>query len=137
MKRVTKLSTLFFVAFSLCVAGFASGAETEKDNRINWKTYGENLSLALRSENLGLQRSALQTIILKGDKIELGSGIVDLMNVYLTHENEGFRQLALVAIHKTQNEWAIQYLKANRAQEKSKKLRRLIALIVSDYEQAS
>jgi hypothetical protein len=132
MKRSIKILTAaLLVAMAFSVANAAG--PNEKEKKIDWKSYGENLAWALRSDNIGLQRSALLTIIHKGENIELGKGIYDLMNVYLTHEDERFRQLALIAIHKTQNDWAMNYLKARYHAEKSKKLKKLMAIILHDY----
>ncbi|MFQ5628724.1 MAG: hypothetical protein ACE5I1_08185 [bacterium] len=130
MKRsISIVTAALLILFVLLSVGNAS----EKSNKVDWKSYGKNLAWALQSDNLGLQRSALLTIIHKGDRIQLGKGIHNLMNIYLAHEDERFRQLALVALHKTRDDWAMYYLRGQYRDEKSPKLKRLMALILNDY----
>lgn len=125
--KIVAASVLGLFLFSMSVNA------SEDDKKVDWKAYGSNIALALRSDNLGLQRSALQTIIHKGEKIELGDGIHDLMNVYLIHEDERFKQMALVALHKTRNDWAMHFLRDRYGTEKSQKLKKLMGLILTDY----
>lgn len=134
MKRGIRIfTTALFVAVTFANTIAANPNNEEKEKKIDWKSYGENLAQALRSDNIGLQRSALLTIIHRGENIELGKGIYDLVNVYIAHEDERFRQLALVAIHKTKNDWAMNFLKERYHAEKSKKLKKLMAIILNDY----
>ncbi len=138
MKRLTPVAAALSLSFLLAASTslFAENnpkPSTKPAKEVNWKAYGQNLGAALRSDNAGLQRSALQTIILKGDKLILDESMVDLLNVYLVHEHEGFRQLALVAIHKTGDAWAMNYLKRHAHEETSPKLKKVLDKVLVDY----
>ena len=138
MKRSMRVVTALSLAATV-LAGSAAMAATpaakERVKPVDWQAYGENLSMALRSDNLGLQRSALQTLILKGDKVKLTNGIIDVMNVYLTHENDGFRQLAIVAMQKVGDEWAMSYLRGRAHLEQSPAVKKTLLTVLNAHYQ--
>lgn len=134
MRRSKMSRTAAALPILLLLAASTAFANEEVVNRVDWKRYGENLGQALESGNWGLQRSALQMIIQKGDRLNYKSCAIQVLNVYLTHEHEGFRQLALVALHKIQNAWALEYLRTRIGHEKSPRLKRLMGLILTEYD---
>jgi len=122
---ITSMMTLclFFMLFSTVLAG-------EGDTR--WDLASRNMVEGLRDGNDGLKQSILQNIIRYGDSLDVNEAIFEIMRIYRNHENEGMRQLALIALHKTNNEWAMTFLQRAIKFEKSPKLRKSMCAILHD-----
>jgi len=114
---------MMFAVFSSAVAG-------ETDNR--WDMASRNMVEGLKNGNDGLKQSILQNIIRFGDSLDVNEAIFEIMRIYRNHENEGMRQLALIALHKTNNTWAMTFLERAIKFEKSPKLRKSMCAILHD-----
>jgi len=67
----------------------------------------------------------MRLIIQYGDKLEVNDAVFNIMRVFRFHKDPKVRQLALIALHKTGNNWAIDYLKRNLKFEKDERIKQL------------
>ncbi|MGH1364175.1 MAG: hypothetical protein ACRBF0_11495 [Calditrichia bacterium] len=75
-----------------------------------WKIFSDNVVLALKSEKPGLQQSAMQLVIRYDGKLDVREAVFDVMRVFRNHEDTQVRRLALVALTKMNNQWALGFL---------------------------
>ena len=108
-----------------------SGEQAEAD-QVNWNAFSKNLVKAIASENEGLQRSAMRMIIHHADKVNVDQAVFDLVRIYRSNKNEKVRQLAVVALHKIQNKWAMDFLKRDLKFEDSPVLQKQILYCVNE-----
>ena len=122
---VSSILVVFVISVlsSIVVAG-------DVENR--WDMASRNMVYRLKYGNDGLKQSILQNIIRFGDSLDVDEAIFEIMRIYRNHENEGMRQLALIALHKTNDEWAMTFLQRAIKFEKSPKLRKSICAILQD-----
>jgi hypothetical protein len=115
-----------FVLFAMCTLVAAGDIDSK------WDKASRNMVEGLKYGNDGLKQSILQNIIRFGDSLDVNDAIFEIMRIYRNHENEGMRQLALIALHKTNNDWAMTFLQRAVKFEKSPKLRKSICAILQD-----
>lgn len=132
MKRISTLLTVFVFAFSLLVAdvGFAK-------EKVNWKAFGKNLEMALKTPNTGLQVSAMQKVIKYAGKIKVDGAVLELVKLYRNHENVKVRQMALVTINTLNNDWAKSIAKRDYRFEKSEKIKKMMVAIMKSKKDKS
>ena len=100
-----------FALFSMCVfvlLFFTSSSFAQKDEQ--WFAFSVNLIEALKSNNEGLQISAMQLVIKHADKVWVHEAAYDIYQIFCNNENPRVRQLALVTLYKIQNRWALECL---------------------------
>ena len=100
-----------------------------------WERASKTMVRALKTDNDGLKISVLHNIIRYGDKLDVGDAVFDIMRIYRNHKDERVRQLALIALHKIENDWAMNFLKRALKFENSPILRKRIYAILFDYYQ--
>ena len=100
----------------------------------NWEAFSKNLIMALKSSNEGLQRSAMQQIIVYADQLNVKKGVLELSRIYSNHEDDGVRRLAMMAMYKIDRKWAVEYLRKNIKFEKSGKLKKDIFAMIEKYD---
>ncbi|MCK5454928.1 MAG: hypothetical protein KAJ16_11225 [Calditrichia bacterium] len=122
---VSSIVTMVIV-FAMCSLVAAGNVETK------WDMASRNMVDGLKYGNDGLKQSILQNIIRFGDSLDVNEAIFEIMRIYRNHENEGMRQLALIALHKTNDDWAMTFLQRAVRFEKSPKLRKSICAILQD-----
>ncbi len=128
-----KNQVLVFTMLALFLASaFATASET-----VDWNDYSKKLVTSLKSDNEGVKLSAMQQVITYSDKVNVDAAIHEIVKVYRTHEDVKVRQLALTTIHKTQNSWAMDFLKRNLAHESSPVLKAQIYHILDNYKPGS
>ena len=111
------------------------GLKTDEIDSEAKKLFRKNLQRNLASSNYGVRQSAIQLITQYGDKLNLKrEAIFSLMRVYRYEKDINFRKMALAALHKTRDEWAMGFLKTSLDFEKDESLRHIIQAIVLDYE---
>ncbi|MCK4894772.1 MAG: hypothetical protein GQ561_02815 [Calditrichae bacterium] len=114
------------IIFAMCSLVAAGNVETK------WDMASRNMVDGLKYGNDGLKQSILQNIIRFGDSLDVNEAIFEIMRIYRNHENEGMRQLALIALHKINDDWAMTFLQRAVRFEKSPKLRKSICAILQD-----
>ena len=106
-----------------------------KMSEVNWKMFGNNLENAFVIGNEGVQLSAMQNIIKYGDYLDVSDAAIPLVRIYRNHKNERVRQMAVVALHKVKNKWALYFLKRNLKFEDNPTIRRQIADYIRKNQQ--
>ena len=132
MKARTILATFVLSTLVLFAAAFA-GATAQTD----WNAFSKNLVKGLKSDNEGVRLSAMQQVITYSDKVHVDDAVFDIVEVYRSHDDIKVRQLALTTLHKTNNAWAMNFLKRNLEFEKSPVLKAQIYHILNDVEPGS
>jgi hypothetical protein len=131
IKRSTWFIALFLLGFLWLPGRSAQAAETD------WQSFSANLAKALASPNHGLQQSALAQIIHYGDRLDMDAAIFDIVRIYRSHQDARVRMMALAALHKTQNHWAMEFLRRSTRFETSPKLLAALEAILNDYDNNS
>ena len=127
------MNRLFVTSIFTMVVIFAMSALVAAgDVDTRWDKASRNMVEGLKTGNDGLKQSILQNIIRFGDSLDVNDAIFEIMRIYRDHENEGMRQLALIALHKTHDDWAMAFLQRAVKFEKSPKLRKSICAILRD-----
>ena len=70
---------------------------------INWDQFSKGLTMALKSDNLGVKLSAMQLVIKYGNKVNVKNARYDVMDTFLYSKDRRVRQLALVTLSKINN----------------------------------
>ncbi|NOY06380.1 MAG: hypothetical protein GXO82_07090 [Chlorobi bacterium] len=99
---------------------------------INWPLISQNICNAIKSDNDGLRQSAMQRIIQYEGLLDVSDMVFDLVSIFRDHDDVRMRQLALIALYKTHDSWAMGFLKRRLAFEDSPKFRYLITAILID-----
>ncbi|MBN1464317.1 hypothetical protein JXA02_01055 [candidate division KSB1 bacterium] len=125
-------SSLFLaiVLFSL----LAIGATAAVPNEIDWDAFSKNLTVALKSDNPGLQQSAMCMIIQYADNLAIPrSAVFDIVKVFRSDKNDNVRLLALVTLHKIEDPWAMDFLRRHRRFEQQTRVKQLCCCAVNTY----
>ena len=126
-----KFTVFFALAFLLMVINVTSALAT--DRPVNWDVLSENLVHALKSDNSGLQQSAMRLIIQYADHVHVDAAIFNLMRLYRQNDDSKVRQLALVTLYKIGNTYAMDFVKRNLKYETDQKVIKLSNAILNDY----
>ena len=137
MKRFFYTTAIFLITLSLLPTGFiqAGDIKADWDKMIvsgDWHNFSKNLEGAVKSENMGLQVSAMQMVIKYSDKVTINNSVTNLVRVYRSDPNERFRQLALVTIHAIQNDWALGIVERDLGFERSPKIKKLMTAVIDN-----
>lgn len=123
MKRTLTIFATVLFAFSLIFAVNSQATDYE--------AFSKNLVKALKSDNQGLQVSAMQQVIKYGKKVDVKDATLDIVRVYRRSNNEKFRQLALAAINAMQSEWALGIVKRDYQFETNPKIKKMMAAVLN------
>ena len=126
LHRTLGFALVLVITFSFSVAN----AQTQD---VNWEAFSKNLVKALKSDNEGLQLSAMGMIVRYGDQLDVDEAVFDIVRVFRLHDNSRVRILAMVTLHKMQNEWAMYYLKRNMEFESDECVKKQCCRIVNTY----
>jgi len=102
--------TIYFIAlaFLLIIINVASAQATERN--VDWECVSENLVDALQSNNPGLQQSAMRLIIQYADQVDVDEAVFSLMRLYRHSDDSKVRQMALVTLHKIEDDYAMDFV---------------------------
>lgn len=111
MRRISLLSALLLV---LAVPVRADPPDltppsADADETV-WTQFGENLVVALKSDNDGLQLSALQHIVVYGERIDVSDAKFELVRLFRDNKDERVRLTALNALSKLNDSWVADFL---------------------------
>ena len=127
--RRTAYSMLAAILFLV----FAAQSGAAKDKADKWEVFCENLCYCLKMNNEGVRNSALQHIVTYGEYLNMDAAVFDVVRIFRNSKDERVRQLALAALHKMQNGWAMNFLKRSIDYEKSPTIKKQLRIIVSEY----
>ena len=123
---------IFAILVFSCILIFSHVSFAQQ--KVDWDMFSKNLVKALKTPNTGLQVSAMQKVITYADKLDISDAALALVRLYRNHKDERVRQLALVAINATNNDWAAGIVKRDYNFEKSAKIKRVMAAIIAANE---
>lgn len=95
--------TLAFVFLVLSFQNLQAGED-------KWDQFSENLVVALKSDNPGLQQSAMQMVIRYEGRLDVKEAVFDVMRVFRNQDETCVRRLALVALVNMNSDWALGFL---------------------------
>ncbi len=129
MKARKNVATFVILVLFIFVAGWAGAAE-----KTDWDVFSKNLVKSLKSDNQGVKLSAMQQVIAYAESVNVDDAIFDIVEVYRSHPALKVRQLALTTLYKTNNAWAMDFLKRNLEFEKSPVLKAQIYHILNEND---
>ena len=129
MKRNMIIFAILMFSFTLIFSHVSFAQQ-----KVDWDMFSKNLVKALKTPNTGLQVSAMQKVITYADKLDISDAALELVRLYRNHKDERVRQLALVTINATNNDWAAGIVKRDYNFEKSAKIKRVMAAIIAANE---
>jgi hypothetical protein len=121
-----KRFTIFLILSLLCFFHFSYASGDARLDKVNWEAFSKNLVKGLTFENDGIRQAIMQHIITYSDRLNVNDGVFDLIRIYRNHKNNKYRQMAVVALGKVQNKWALYFLRRNLKFEKDPTIRRQI-----------
>ncbi len=108
----TPFGFLRIVIIGIIVLGVSAQSADLSD--ADWDAFSKNLVVALKSENPGIQQSAMQLVIKYQGQLDVKDALFDVMHMFRYHESTRVRQLALVTILSMNSRWAVDFLKRQR-----------------------
>jgi hypothetical protein len=130
-----KYLTVLAVLLSLFLSQVAFAGDNSRLDKVNWEAFSANLVEGLTMNNDGVRQAALQHIITYEKRLDVNDAVFDIVRIYRFHKNERFRQLAVVALTKVENDYAAYYLKRSLKFEKNPTIHRQILDYVYRYQQ--
>jgi len=104
-RGATKWSSLLVVLIVVTMGVSQTFSQT-----VNWKDFSIGIKMALKSQNQGLQESAVCMIVKYGTKLDLDESIEDLVKFYRNQQAEQIRKLTLLAIYQLDEQKAFDLL---------------------------
>ena len=129
MKKFSRLFSLTILITLLAMVMNINAQERE----VNWDAFSKNLVMAIRSSNEGLQLSAMGMIIRYSDNLNVDEAVFDIVRIFRMNKDSRIRILAMVTLHKTQNNWAMYYLTRNLKFEKDERVKKQCCQILNSY----
>lgn len=121
----------FFVTTLLLLSFFVLAFAGDKD-KTDWPEFSTQLLEAVKSQNTGIHASAMQQMIQYYDSLDIDAARYDIMDLFLKSDNQGVRQLALVALHKINNNFDMGYLQLHYPYEKDEVIKNQLASVLQD-----
>lgn len=75
-----------------------------------WAQFGDNLVMALKSDNDGLKISALHHIAQFGERLDVRDARFEMVRLFRDHKDQRVRMLALAALSKARDAWIADFL---------------------------
>lgn len=103
-------------------------------DHVDWDAFSKNLATAMKSDNPGLQQSAMCMMIQYGDNLNIKRDTVfDIVRIFRSDENKNVRLLAMIALYKIEDPWGMDYLKRHNRFESEKRIQTLCCCAVNTY----
>ena len=111
MKRISILSALLLILAVPVRADPPDLTPPASDtDETAWIPFGENLVVALKSDNEGLKISALQLIAAYGEHVDVSDARFELVRLFRDNKDERVRLMALAALSKAHDAWIADFL---------------------------
>ena len=141
MKRVIQIVfviAVFLFSSTSVLAG--SGDEidltppTPEMTKVHWDAFGKNLVRALASEHEGLKLGAMRLVIQYANRIDVDAAKFDLMRLYRDHKDDRVRRMAVVALGRIENGWAMGFFQRAQHFEQSESVLNTMRHVLAEYE---
>jgi hypothetical protein len=123
---------LYLVSLALMLMIINSVFAQAPESKYDWEAISENLVVGIQSGNPGVQQAAMRMVIQHPQKLDVDEAINDLMHIYRFNDDTKMRQLALVTLHKINNEYAMDFAKRNLKFENDEKVLKLSQAALCD-----
>ncbi len=127
MKKLLPGVVALLVTFSLAI----SQTTPDSPDQVNWTRFSDNLTQALKSDNIGVKYSAMQLVIRHSDYVNVSDAVYDVMREFRNNENRKVRMLSLITLYKMNNSWALDFLERTQKFEKDDAVKDKIVLILT------
>lgn len=104
-----------------------------QDRSTDWALFSKALVNAVDSGNYGAKLGAIQQIAIYGSNLKVNRTVFDVVRVYRNSKVENERILALSALAKMRDHWAMDFLGRSVPFEKSDRVRRHTIDVVNAY----
>lgn len=125
--------SMFTTALVLSVGLLATSVVQAQNHRTDWTKFSKALKIAIAHDNNGVKLGALQQIAIYGSHLDVDGAVFDVVRVYRNAKDENERILALSALAKMNNAWAIDFLSRSVRFEKSERVRSITIDVVNQY----
>lgn len=144
MKRFTMLFALVALCATFVTTAFAGPDEDAEARALvqseaaavsaaQWDLFSDNLVRALKSDYESIRLSAMQLVIRYGDQVDVDPAVFEVVRLYRDHKNTDVRRMAVVALGKMENRWAMDFLARSEGYEKNPEVRQTIQAVLADY----
>ncbi|HLE57589.1 MAG TPA: hypothetical protein VJB15_10940 [Rhodothermia bacterium] len=128
MRKSLLTTVLALISVLLSSAGVkAQNYETD------WALFSKALINAVESGNHGAKLGAIQQIAIYGSRLNVNPTVFDIVRVYRNSKVENERILALSALARMRNQWAMDFLSRSVRFETSDRVRRHTIDVVNAY----
>lgn len=108
-------------------------AARAQDHQTDWALFSKALVNAVESGNYGAKLGAMQQIAIYGSNLSVNRTVFDVVRVYRNSKVENERILALSALAKMRDRWAMDFLGRSVRFENSERVRRHTIDVVNAY----
>jgi hypothetical protein len=123
----------FFIAPVIMWLFIAWNSGISQERQVNWEAFSMNLVKAIKTPNKGLQQDALEKIIFDGDNLDVQDAVFDIVRIFRLEKNPQVRRLAMVALYKIGDDWAMYFLKRSKKFEKDETILNHSSRIVQQF----
>jgi len=124
---------LYSVVMGLSVALLGTGTVQAQASQTDWQQFSKALVKAAKHDNHGVRLGAIQQIAIYGSHLDVDDAVFEVVGVYRNSKSDNERILALSALGKMDNAWAIDFLSRSVPFEKSKRIRDITIDVVNRY----
>ena len=125
--------SMLITALVLSVGFLTAGAVQAQENSTDWNQFSKALERAIAHDNYGVKLGALQQIAIYGSHLDVDGAVFDVVRVYRNAKDENERILALSALAKMKNAWAMDFLSRSVRFERSERVRDITIDVVNQY----
>ena len=125
--------SMFTTALVLSVGLLTTSAVQAQDNTTDWALFSKELKKAAAQDNYGVKLGALQQIAIYGSHLDMDGAVFDVVRVFRNSKEVNERILALSALSKMSNAWAIDFLSRSVRFEKNERVRNITIDVVNQY----
>jgi len=129
MRRPTLIILILLIVFT----SLTWGEDAVQNTKVNWTAFSRNLVKAIASQNDGLRISALSMIVKYSENLDVDDAVFDIVRIFRNSKDTRIRQLALVTLHKMENNWAMDFLKRNLKFEENETILNQSYCVVKNY----
>ena len=129
----TKLVTVVI----LMVVVFISSQAFAQESQVDWDSYSENLTIALKTGHPGLREAALQRIIQYSDNLNMEEGVCYIGRIFNNATVTKERKLALVALAKINSLKSMAYIYQGMINEDDDSIKKEGCCVLNDFRSAN
>jgi len=105
-----------------------------QQREVNWEAFSVNIVKAIKSDNPGLQQSAMQRIIRYADKLDVNDAVYDIANIFRFDNNPRVRRLAMVTLSSIDTDKSMEYLSKYLKYEEETSIKKQACCIIALHD---